>query len=158
MHGLRISTILVIFLTGVFLTRSVAYEQGDPTGFVQVLPGDLKWTPNPAGGQVAVLLGDPRKPGPYVLRVKVAADYRIMPHKHPDTRTYTVISGTWQMGFGDQFDSAKLKTFPAGSVYILPADVSHFHLTGSEETIVQINSVGPSGIDFVNPADDPKKK
>ena len=152
---------LILSLTTAFFTWSAAHAQGDPAGFVQILPSDIKWAANPnvpPGGQTAVLLGDPRKPEPYVTRIKFPANFTIMPHTHPDARTYTVLSGTWYLGFGDKLDAEKAKTFPAGSVHTLPPKVPHFALTKGEEVIVQVNSVGPTATDYVNPADDPRKK
>jgi quercetin dioxygenase-like cupin family protein len=105
-----------------------------------------------------VLLGDPGKPGPYVVRSKFPANYKMMPHTHPDNRTYTVVSGTLQLGFGDKFDAAKLKSYPAGSVFTVPTNAPHFNVTGAGEAIFQINSLGPSGTAYVNPTDDPRKK
>jgi len=153
--------LLVFGLTGALITCSAALAQSDPTGFVQVLPGEVKWAQNPAlpaGGKSAVLLGEAGKPGNYLMRTKFPGHLKLMPHTHPDNRTYTVLSGTWKMGFGDKFDPKKLKTFPAGSVFTLPANVAHFNETGSAETTIQINSIGPTSTDFVNLADDPRKK
>ena len=79
-------------------------------------------------------------------------------HTHRDERAYTVLAGEWKLGFGKKFDVGKLMTFPAGSVYRLPANVPHFQATGQSETIVQINSVGPSTTEFLNPSDGVHKK
>lgn len=126
--------------------------QKAPEGFVKVLPSEIKWQPNNvlSGVQEAVLLGDPAKSGePIVIRVKLPPQIKVMPHTHPDARTYTVLSGEWKLGFGDRFDPAALQTFPAGSVYRLPAGVAHFQATGSSETVIQIESLGPSRTDFL---------
>lgn len=132
-----------------------------PAAPVHMLPRAIKWTANPAipaGGELAVLLGSPGKAGPYVSRVRFPADFRVMPHSHPEDRIYTVISGTWHIGLGDRFDPAALGAFPAGSVYSLSAGTSHFHWARSGQSIVQVNAVGPTAIDYVNPADDPRKR
>jgi len=125
-----------------------------------VLPGDINWIPEPAapGVELAILLGDPGKPGPFVVRVRLPADVGIMPHTHPVARTYTVLTGEWKLGFGKTYDPAKLQSFPAGSVYRLPAKVPHFQATGSGGTVIEIHAVGPSTTDFLNPADDPRRK
>jgi hypothetical protein len=153
--------------TGIFVTTaclalagSTVGAQTDPPGFVQVLRREIAWTPHPtiAGGQVAVLVGNPSQPGPLVLRLKLPANVKVMPHTHPEARTYTVLGGEWKLGFGEAFDAGKLRTFPAGSVYRLPANAPHFQATGATETIVQIESVGPTATRYVNPADEPAKK
>lgn len=133
------------------VSSSVEQAQNPPPRFVRVLPQDIRWLPNPAvpGGQVAVLVGAPNKPGPLVVRVKLPPNIKIMPHTHPDARTYTVLSGEWKIGFGEHFDTSALLSFPGGSLYWLPARVPHFQATGSAETIVQIESIGPTSTDFV---------
>ena len=157
-HPSKMTVQLVGIIIALF-SYSSSQAQGDPAGFAVTLPDSIKWAPNPAnpGTVTAVLLGNPGKPEPYVVRVKLPDAYRIMPHTHPDQRIYTVVSGTWHMGFGDKFDQSKLKPYPAGTVYVLPANASHFHLTQGE-TVVQSHGVGPTGITFVDPADDPRKK
>jgi quercetin dioxygenase-like cupin family protein len=143
------------------LSWTSAGAQTSPEGFTVVLPSDVKWAANPAllaGGQTAILLGDPGKAAPYVARTKFPRNFKMMPHTHPEVRTYTVLSGSLGVGFGDKFDAAKVKFYPAGSAFTLPANVAHFNLAGAKGAVFQINSVGPSSSDYVNPADDPRKK
>jgi len=104
-----------------------------------------------------VLYGDPRKAAPYITRVRLPADYRIEPHTHPEERVYTVISGTFYIGFGEKFDPTALKAFSAGSAFVVPANTSHFHWMRSGEAVVQISGVGPSGIEYVDHSDDPRQ-
>lgn len=54
-------------------------------------------------------------------------------------------------------DPSKTKPLAAGSVAIMQPKTHHFAWT-KEETIVQIHGVGPWAINYVNPADDPRKK
>jgi mannose-6-phosphate isomerase-like protein (cupin superfamily) len=127
--------------------------------FVQFLPDQIRWTRSaaiPPGGLSAVVYGDPRKGGLYVTRVKQPAGYKVPPHTHPEERVYTVISGTFYIGFGDRFDPSALKAFPAGSVFVVPANASHYHWMRSGEAVVQISGTGPSGIQYVERADDPR--
>src|SRR4051812_10594332 len=53
----------------------------------QVNPEGLKWGPAPpglpSGAQLAVLAGNPERPGPFVIRVRFPAGYSVMPHHHP---------------------------------------------------------------------------
>ena len=141
---------------------SAALAQSDPAGFTQTLPDQIKWNQNPAlpsGGQSAVIYGHPTQAGStYITRVKLPADFKVAPHSHPDDMVYTVLSGTFYIGFGDTFDEAKLKAFPVGSVFVVPAKTSHFHWMRSGESMVQINGTGPSGFAYVDNAEDPRKK
>ena len=133
----------------------------EPPGFVQVLPDQVKWVPGkatPPGSEGAVIYGDPRKAEPFITRFKQPADYKVAPHRHPEERVYTVISGTFYIGFGEQFDPARLKAYPPGSVFVVPANASHFHWMRSGEAVVQISGTGPSAIEYVEPADDPRRR
>ena len=136
-----------------------AYAEDDlPKGAVRITGEELKWRPGRVPGhEIAPLIGDSRKPGPYVERVKFPANHTVQAHSHPDDRTYTVISGTWHIGYGDTFDATKLKALPAGSFHTEPANVSHFSAIKEEGVVVQITGTGPTATRFVNPAHQPKK-
>src|SRR5262249_55685151 len=127
--------------------------------FKAILPEDIDWKPFaafPPSVRLAVLVGDPSKPGPYVIRVKVPHGAKMMPHKHPEDRIYTVMSGVFYIGLGDVFDDSKLQAFPPGSVIVLPGDTPHFHWAKSGEHVTQITAIGPLGMAYVDPRDDPR--
>jgi len=106
--------------------------------------------------QVIVIYGDPSRPGLYTILLKVAPNTKIPAHLHPDDRVGTVVSGTWYFGYGDKFDKSSLKKLPVGSIYSEVPGQNHFAMTESEPVIVEITGYGPSGVTYVNPADDPK--
>jgi hypothetical protein len=108
--------------------------------------------------QVIVIRGDPSRAGLYTILLKVAANTKIAAHLHPDDRIGTVVSGTWYFGYGDKFDEGKLKKLPVGSVYSEVAGQNHFAMTKNEPVIAEITGYGPSGVTYVNPADDPKNQ
>ena len=81
---------------------------------------------------------------------------KLMPHNHPADRIYTVMSGVFYIGLGDQFDGDKVKAFPPGSVIVLPGGASHFHWAKSGEYVTQITAIGPLGFEYLNPSDDPR--
>jgi quercetin dioxygenase-like cupin family protein len=127
---------------------------------IVVTPDTLKWQDSPAlpkGAQVATILGDPTKAEVVVQRVKFPPNYQIPPHTHPYIEIATVISGTYGTGEGEKLEK-KGELLKAGSLYTHPAKHPHYAWTGNEETIVQIQYTGPAGIDYVNPADDPRKR
>ena len=74
----------------------------------------------PPSARLAVLVGEPMQAGPYVIRVKVPAGVKLMPHRHPEDRIYTVMSGVFYIGLGEKFDGDKVKAYPPGSLVILP--------------------------------------
>jgi hypothetical protein len=91
--------------------------------FQSILPEDIVWKPFPAfppSVRLAVVVGQPSEPGPYVVRVKVPTGVKLMPHKHPEDRVYTVMSGVFYIGLGARFDADGLKAYPPGSVLVLP--------------------------------------
>jgi hypothetical protein len=127
--------------------------------FKSILPEDIVWQVFPAfppAARLAVLIGDPTRPGPYVVRVKLPGGTRMLPHKHPEDRIYTVMSGIFYIGLGEAFDDSKLRPFPPGAVIVLPGDTAHFHCAKSGEYVTQVTAVGPLGLDYVNPGDDPR--
>jgi quercetin dioxygenase-like cupin family protein len=124
-----------------------------------VLPEDIEWKPFPAfppSARLAVVVGDPTGPGPYVIRVKLPAGVKLMPHVHPEDRVYTVISGVFYIGLGEHFDSEKLEAYPPGSVIVLPGGTPHFHWARSGDYVTQVTAIGPLGLEYVDPGDDPR--
>lgn len=129
--------------------------------FRSILPEDIEWKPFPAfppSARLAVLVGEPSKPGPYVIRVKLPASEKLMPHKHPEDRIYTVMSGVFYIGLGERFDGDAVKAYPPGSVIVLPGNTWHFHWAKSGEYVTQVSAIGPLGLDYQNPKDDPRHR
>jgi quercetin dioxygenase-like cupin family protein len=108
--------------------------------------------------QVVTILGDASKPGVYAQLLKVGAEAQIPAHHHAGDRVGTVLQGTWHFGYGGQFDKAKLKTLPVGSVYTEPSNEPHFAMTSNEPVVVLITGIGPTDTIYENPADDPTRK
>lgn len=136
-------------------------HQPDQSVFKSILPEDVNWQPFPAFPpeiRLAVLIGNPAEEAPYVIRVKVPNDIKLMPHKHSEDRVYTVISGVFYIGLGEVFDGDKLEAYPPGTVIVLPGDTSHFHWAKSGEYITQVTAIGPLGLEYINPKDDPRKQ
>ncbi len=127
--------------------------------FKAVLPEDIEWksfAAFPPSVRLAVIVGNPSEPAPYTIRVKVPHDVRLMPHKHPEDRVYTVISGVFYIGLGHQFDAGKLQAYPTGSVIVLPGNTYHFHWAKSSEYITQVTAIGPLGLEYFDAAEDPR--
>ena len=155
---IRLST-LALALAALGPTVAWAQDPSNADHIMVVVPADLKWEDSKAmsGAKVAVIEGPPNKPVPYILRVKFPADYKIPAHWHPATERVTVISGTFNLGTGDKLDKEKTKALTPGSTAIIQPKTNHFGWF-SEETVVQLHGVGPQDINFVDPADDPRKK
>ncbi len=67
------------------------------------------------------------------------------------------MSGVFYIGLGDCFDGDKVEAYPPGSVIVLPGDTSHFHSAKSGEYVTQVTAIGPLGLEYVNPSDDPRR-
>jgi quercetin dioxygenase-like cupin family protein len=110
-------------------------------------PQEIKYVVSGKGVETAVLYGDPSKPGLYVVRLKLPAGARVMPHIHPgEARTMTVLSGTLYFGFGTEFDETKLKPHPAGTFFTELPTTPHFVAAKEGEVIFQASGIGPSGM------------
>ena len=134
------------------------HQQGQDV-FKAILSEDIEWKPFPAfppSVRLAVVVGQPSQEGPYTIRVKVPHGVKLMPHRHPEDRVYTVISGVFYIGLGDQFDADKLEAYAPGSVIILPGNTSHFHWARSGEYVTQVTAIGPLGLGYVDAKDDPR--
>ena len=136
-------------------------HQPGEAAFKSILPEDVDWKPFPAfppTARLAVLVGEPTQAGPYTIRVKVPSGVKLMPHRHPEDRIYTVISGVFYIGLGTQFEAEKLNAYPPGSVVVLPGDTWHFHWAKSGEYVTQVSAIGPLGLEYKEAHDDPRSK
>ena len=145
--------------TGSQRASDTRHHQRGQADFKAVLPEEIDWKPFPAfppSARLAVVVGEPSAPGPFVIRVKIPSDVKVMPHIHPEDRVYTVISGVFYIGLGEQFDGDKLHAYPPGSVIVLPGNTFHYHWAKSGEYITQVTAIGPLGLEYVNSKDDPR--
>lgn len=149
--------VAVVALAGV--AAAAAADTMD--GHTIVAPQDIEWGPAPAvlppGAEAAVLFGDPSKEGLFALRLKLPEGYSVPPHTHPVDEVVTVISGTFSLGMGETADQSKAQALPAGSFFALSPGMPHYVFI-DEETVIQINTLGPWGLTYVNPEDDPRPK
>jgi quercetin dioxygenase-like cupin family protein len=135
------------------------FHQPGQSKFRAIVSEDMDWKPFPAfppAARLAVVVGQPTEPGPYLIRVKVPGGVKLMPHRHPEDRIYTVISGVFYIGLGDEFDADKLQAYPPGAVIVLPANTAHFHWAKSGEYVTQVSAIGPLGLEYLSAKDDPR--
>jgi quercetin dioxygenase-like cupin family protein len=126
-----------------------------------VTPAEIQWGPGqdvlPKGAQVAILYGDPTKDGLFSMRFKLPKGYRVPPHTLSKAGTFTVISGTFRIGMGERVDPSKVRAMPAGSFIALPPGSPHF-VSVAEETVVQLNNIGPWELTYSDSKEDPRRK
>ena len=125
------------------------------------LPDAMQWVDGPAalqpGAKLAVVKGDPTQPGLFTMRLRFPANYRVDPHWHMADEHITVISGALFLGMGETFDREKGKQLPVGTFNWMTAGTRHFAWT-ERETEIQLHGIGPWIVNYVNPADDPRRK
>jgi len=129
-------------------------------GPILLAPGELTWADAPAvarGAKIAVIEGPLNKAVPFTFRLKLPANTKVAPHTHPAYERVTVLSGTFYFTTGSTYDPAKARALGPGSVAIMPAGTPMFGYT-KEETVIQLHGVGPWGLHYLNPADDPRKQ
>ena len=152
MRPLMLATALLIATTGTLLAQDKAGQA--------MRANQLQWMAAPSalpkGAQMSVLSGDPGKAGPFTIRLKGPAGYKIPSHSHPTAERVTVIAGNFHVGMGDKLDEAQAKKLGRGGFVDLPPNMNHYAFM-STETVVQIDSEGPFAIKYANPADDPSK-
>jgi len=106
---------------------------------------------------MVVVQGDPSKEGEFTLRAILPANYKIPPHWHPATENVTVLKGTLFLGTGEKFDESKATKIKDGGFASIPGMHHHFAFT-KDECIIQVHAMGPFAINYINPADDPRKQ
>lgn len=146
--------------SGVALAFAAQAQHHDSGKHLMVLPAELEWADVPSlppGAKIAVIEGPMNGAVPFTARLKLPAGYEIPAHWHPAIEHVTVLSGTFHMGAGDRLDRSRTKALGPGAAAIMQVGTRHFAWT-SEETVVQLHGVGPWGVNFVNPDDDPRRK
>lgn len=154
------NTLIALSVTAAFAFLGVPASWAEPAQHMMVTPDELKWADVPSlppGAKAAVIEGPLNEAVPFTFRLKFPAGYQIPAHWHPAIEHVTVISGTFSMGTGDKLEASKTKALAAGSVAIMQPKTNHFAWS-KDGAVVQIHGVGPWAINYVNPADDPRKK
>jgi hypothetical protein len=164
---MRYHLLLVTVLS--FLMIPLAVEAQEQRAFVDegpdehliYRPADIEWRPGPGsfepGAEFAVLEGDPSQAGVFTMQIRMPDGFVIAPHWHPGVERVTVLSGAFHLGHGETVDRTAAQRLPAGSHFSLPPEMRHFAFTEGE-TVIQLSSIGPWEINYVNPADDPRQR
>ena len=150
----RLAPIILLLVT-VFVPATLLRADTEESGFIRVLPEDIRWKDATGynGVKMALIAGDPSKPGVYVVRVKFPPGLMSRPHFHPDDRYAVVLKGTWWTGTGDTFDPNTTVPVKAGGFMKHPAGGHHFDGAKDEEVILQLTGYGPGGTTMIRPED-----
>ena len=132
---------VAVFAIAVWATNAAEQAQKAILG---ITADEVRWF-TPAyyhdGRQRAQLFGDSSQGGTWIDRVRIPSNTQVPAHTHPQDELVTVIEGTWYVGEGTRFDSARLKGYPAGSFIIIPAGTPHFIAAKDQSVIVQLSGV-----------------
>jgi quercetin dioxygenase-like cupin family protein len=150
---------LTISALAICATAGMAAAPLQAQEHVMLAPDEIEWQAGPAsipdGAEAAVLYGDPSTEGPFALRLKLPEGYHIPPHTHPQPEIVTVISGTFHLGMGETAERDAAEALAAGSFFAFDPGMAHFAYN-DEETVIQLTSVGPWALEYVDPDDDPR--
>lgn len=116
----------------------------NPAALAYKLPDQIQWTQTLPGAKMAVLHGDPAKPGPYIVLIKWSPHSMSHPHFHPNDRFITVLSGTWWVGTGSKFDPESTVPMPAGSFVTHFGKQIHYDGAKDDEAMLEIVGEGPA--------------
>jgi hypothetical protein len=158
-----LSAAVVLAVTAGVATLPGVARSEEPMGAaseaVLLAPDALRWGDGPpglpAGAKIAVLQGDPSKPGPFTVRLRFGKDFKIAPHTHPSDEQVTVLEGSLSVGEGATFDEKSATLLPVGGFAMLPKGMPHFAFSRDGATI-QLHGTGPFEIKYENPSDDPR--
>jgi quercetin dioxygenase-like cupin family protein len=154
-----LSVLLVIWAAQTQAQSTVEIMDEGPEHELIYTPEEIAWQPGPAslapGSEFAVLEGNPGEPGFFNLRLKLPDGFHIAPHWHPNVERVTVISGTFRIGHGEEADPASTQALGPGSYFSFPPEHPHYAYAEGE-TVIQLTSIGPWVINYVNPEDDPR--
>ena len=156
---MRLAVALSMLLLVAGPTGVRADEPGHARHWEPLTPAAIEWREGPPtmlpGAKMAILEGDPAKAGFFTMRLKLPDGYRVLPHWHPNVERLTIIQGVVHLGTGDRWDADATRALPAGTYSSMPPHMTHFAWMEGE-TILQLSSIGPWEIVYVNPADDPR--
>jgi quercetin dioxygenase-like cupin family protein len=147
MNNVNVAAIgLVVGLGGLMAAPVSAQE------YTAVMQRDIKWQDAPSigpGAKTAVIHGDPKSSGPFVMRLKLPPKTTIGVHTHPATENVTVLSGTFYFAAGDKLDRKAAKAFGPGSFFSIEQGKPMFGYTTDKETTVQLHGNGPWGLTYL---------
>jgi quercetin dioxygenase-like cupin family protein len=158
----KFTVVILLSIFGVVTQiRAQMQQMTMPANHIMVMPDSIKRvavpTGLPPGAQAAVIEGDPRVAGLFTIRLKIPAGWKVMPHTHPADEHVTVIEGSCYMGMGEKFDEKAAIAMPTGTFAVMKTGTTHYFFA-KKACIVQVHGMGPWGINYVNPADDPRNK
>jgi len=160
--SLRLTIALAVLAVPTALTAQTRAAPAPTSQVIVANAATLAWAPGPpslpSGAEFVLLEGNPAEAVPLTFRLRFPANYRIPPHFHSVIEHVTVLSGTLNVGMGEQATYTGGTALNAGSFAAMPAKMVHSAWAGPEGVTFQLHSVGPWSITYVNAADDPRTR
>ncbi len=165
-HGAASLGMIVTLAALVWASPAATQDTGSriidpvPDSHMVLGPDEVEWRDGPAslpaGARFSVLEGDPSQRGFFTLRLRLPDGYVIPPHSHPGVERVTVVQGIFRLGMADRVDPTVTRALEPGSYFSMPPGMAHFAIAEGE-TVIQLTSIGPWQVNYVNPADDPRR-
>jgi len=118
------------------------------------LPSQFQWKPALPGApaqsaETVPLFGSTDKPGPYAVLIKWYPGYMSAPHTYVTDRLCFVISGTWWVNSGENFEPEATVPVPAGGFVRRVAHTPHYDgVKKKDKEPVVIGIFGQAPIEF----------
>src|SRR5574341_1700194 len=153
MRNAKIASIaLAVGLSGMMAVPVLAQE------FTSVMQREIKWQDAPSigpGAKTAVIQGDPKSSGPFVMRLRLPPNTTLGVHTHPATENVTVLSGTLYFGAGDKLNPKAAKAYGPGGYFSIEQGKPMFAFSKDKEVVMQLHGTGPWGITYIGAKEPP---
>jgi hypothetical protein len=156
----RRQLLLASFLAALPLGLSARRAEAINSAETQVtLPDQIKWTAWSAGpphsAEMATLFGGLDKPGEYVVLMKWYPGFMSAPHSYDTDRLCLVLSGTWWVNSGADFNPDGTVPVRAGGFVRRVAHTPHYdgvRKSATEPVVIGIFGLAPVDLQLVDPS------
>jgi hypothetical protein len=136
------SALLLLAATAISASEG-PFASLEPKAIAIRLPAEMVWKGSANGIETIALAGDASKSGLYVILAKWSAHHNSRPHFHPNDRFITVLSGTWWVNTGRNYDPEHMKPVPVGSFVTHYANEVHYDGAKDGDVVLEIVGMGP---------------
>ncbi len=150
--------VLLASLLGALLPAASRASALNPAETILTLPAGIPWQTRPEYPKDSVtsapLFGSRKGSGIYYELIKWYPGYMSAPHAYATDRLCVVVSGTWWVNSGADFDPARCMPVPAGTFVHRVAHTPHYDgvvASGREPAVIAICGMAPVDMRYVEP-------